>query len=257
MFARLGHLVTRRPLWVVAAWILVAGTLAAAAMTGFGGTPLFQKLETDQPTVPGSDSEQVIDLLSESADGASVLLMVGGADLTTPEAVAATSETLTTAREEILALDGVSEVSDPYQHPLGPTQPEVAALVDEETGSYLVRVTLEADLADATVKEVEGDVEGHLAQLGKDLVADDLADETLLTSNSIMVREFNHQMESDLVRGESSLCRSRCSSWSSSSAEHSRPGCRSSGLSPRSAPGSAVSGACPTSWTWTPSSSMS
>ncbi|MBN8882531.1 MAG: MMPL family transporter [Salana multivorans] len=202
MFARLGRLVTRRPLWVLAAWVLIAGLLAAAAMTGLGGTPLFQKLETDQPTVPGSQSERVSELMRASADGASIVLMVEGADLADTDAVAATGDVLTATRDDLAALDGVAEVTDPYQHPLGPTQPEVAALVDTATGSFLVQVTLDADLPSDREKEVGGEVEERLTALGTELRDDDLATGSLITSSAILVREFNEQMESDLVRGE-------------------------------------------------------
>lgn len=202
MFVRLGHLVTRRPLWVLVVWVLVAGIAAGAAMTGLGGTPLFKKLETGEPTVPGSQSEQVSQLLQVSASGATTTLMVDGVDLTDADAVAATDAILDDARADLTAIDGVAEEADPYQHPLGPTAPEVAALVSEDGEAFLVTVTLENDLSDAREKAVGLEVEDRLVALGQELVDADLATDADVTSGAILIREFNHQMEQDLVRGE-------------------------------------------------------
>ncbi|MES6118797.1 MMPL family transporter, partial [Cutibacterium acnes] len=66
----------------------------------------------------------------------------------------------------------------------------------------LVTVTLESDLSDAREKAVGLEVEDRLVALGQELVDADLATDADVTSGAILIREFNHQRERDLGRGE-------------------------------------------------------
>ena len=76
VFTALGKAVTRQPIVIIVLWAILTGFAGTAAMTGFGDTPLFSKLETGQPTVPGSDSAKVDQFLYSEAAGVSASLMI-------------------------------------------------------------------------------------------------------------------------------------------------------------------------------------
>ncbi len=202
VFAFLGRLVTRHSLWVVAAWVAFAGIAGAAAMTGLGGTPLFSKLETGQPTIPGSDSAKVDNFIFSSSTGVATLLAVEGAELDDPDAVKSLHAKVSSYRARIATIHGVDEVQDPFQHPFGPLQPEVEMLVSEEQDAFLVRVVLSNKLGNETEDLAEARVERLLEDLGDEIVAADKAESATVTSASILMNAVNHQMEADLVRGE-------------------------------------------------------
>ncbi len=194
MFSFLGRLVTRWPTAVIAVWFLVAGLAGAAALTGLGGTPLFTKLETGQPSVPGTDSARVADLLLESASGATTTLLVDQTDPTAPKV----ATKLQSAAESLSKIDGVAQIA----MPIGADQAASAMLVSADQDAFLVRVTLDEGMSKKAETKAAKKVETQLADLGDELVEADLASEASVASTAMLTRAVNHQMEQDLIRGE-------------------------------------------------------
>lgn len=193
---------TRRPIWVVLTWVLLAAAAFALAMSPVGGAALFDKLETSEPTVPGSQSEQVSELLTDNSGGAITTLLVEGVDLEDQGSVEEIGEIVAPAREQLAQTPDVAEVLDPFQHPLGPTAPEVAALVSTDRDAFVVRVSLANDLDGSAEESAAATVASDLEKLGADLTDAGLASGTSVTSNELLVDAFNHYMEQDLIKGE-------------------------------------------------------
>lgn len=202
MFERLGRSVTHRPRFVVLGWIILAALAAALAMTPILGDPLFKKLETGEPGVPGSQSLQVSDLLRSSAGGSTTTLLVDGVDLADPAALASLNSVLDPARAELTGTDGVSAVVDPLVVADPSLDPRLAALVSTDADAFVMRVTLDGSLEGDAADEADSAVEATLLTLGEELLEQDLATQTTVSSNGIIIRAVNHQMEQDLIRGE-------------------------------------------------------
>ncbi len=202
MFARLGRTVTRRPRSLLILWILLALGAGGVAMTPVLGDPLFAKLESGDPAVPGSQSTRVQEILAGSGGGASTTLLVDDVDLADPTARTALEDLLTPARADLAALDGVAQVVDPLLVPDPTADPALAALVSTDGDAFVVRVTLDEDLSEDAVAAAESAVEEQLGVLAQDLVSADLASVATVSNPAIVMRAFNHQMEQDLIRGE-------------------------------------------------------
>ena len=202
MFERLGRFVTHRPRSVVFAWIILAALAAALAMTPILGDPLFKKLETGEPGVPGSQSLQVSELLRSSAGGSTTTLLVDGVDLTDPAEIARLNTVLDPARAELTGIEGVATVADPLVVSDPSVDPGLAALISTDADAFVLRVTLDGSLEGEASDDADSAIESSLRTLGEQLVEQDLATETTVSSNGIIIRAVNHQMEQDLIRGE-------------------------------------------------------
>ncbi len=81
MFARLGRLVTKHPVAILAVWGILVALTGAAALWGFGQGGLFQRMETSEYVIPGTDSEQVAHLTeTEDEAGPTSIIVVSGVD---------------------------------------------------------------------------------------------------------------------------------------------------------------------------------
>ena len=142
VFDSLGRLVARAPRRTILVWLVLTVVCAGVAFTGVTGETLFERLSTGNPSVPGSESAEAERILPEaSTAGPSLTLVVEGAsptELDLADAVAA-------AREELLAVEGVAGVIDPYLLPEGPTSPAAAPLVAKDGSGFLVVVDLDED----------------------------------------------------------------------------------------------------------------
>ncbi|WP_284250210.1 MMPL family transporter [Litorihabitans aurantiacus] len=202
MFARLGRTVTRRPRSLLVLWILLAIGAGGAAMTPVLGDPLFAKLETGDPGVPGSQSMQVQELLADAGDGASTTILVDDVDLADAGTRADLEAVLAPAREDLAAIDGVAQVVDPLLAPDPTADPALAVLVSTQGDAFVLRVTLEPGLAGDSLADAEDAVEDRLRTLAQDVTADGAAGSATVSNTSIIVSAVNHQMERDLIRGE-------------------------------------------------------
>lgn len=145
MFKSLGRAITRHPVAVTVAWIVLVALSSAAFLWGFGEGGLFQRMETSEYSVPGSESETVMHLVDHTDDssGDQALLVVTGVD-TDDEKVA------TFARDHRDLFDGnhVESVTDVF------TIDEAVAAAEKEAAEEMeAAIEEQTELALAPVAE--------------------------------------------------------------------------------------------------------
>ena len=87
MFAALGRFTTRRAWLVIIAWIIILAVAGSASLMGFGHGGLFQRMETSEYKVPGTDSTRVMELTQSTEETGPVgILVVTGVDVENPKA---------------------------------------------------------------------------------------------------------------------------------------------------------------------------
>lgn len=130
MLSALARTATRRPLTVVALWVIFL-------LLGFGlGTGVFGRLSDSVPEVPGTESEAAAQYLDRVApDGESVTAVVEGTDVSAPRV----RDQVERAVADVRRIDGVAAVPDPYTTP---------GLLAEDRRAVLVPVELDGGLDD-------------------------------------------------------------------------------------------------------------
>lgn len=114
MLAALARSIARRPLPIVIAWLILATLGFTVALGGFG-EGLFPRLTSGDPTVPG-EARDGQDILQDNAQtGGSLTLLVDGIEVSDPGLV----DPITSARDDLLDVDGVLRVLDPLAVPGG------------------------------------------------------------------------------------------------------------------------------------------
>ncbi|MFC5381789.1 MMPL family transporter [Aquipuribacter nitratireducens] len=192
MLGRLGGLVGHHPVVTLLLWLLVAVGGFGLATGTFGNESLFDRLTSGEPTVPG-DSRTAQGLLDERTDtGPAVTALLEGVDPADP----AVAELVGGAREDLLALDGVDAVVDPYV--FGPQDPRGQAFVGTGGESLAVVVT-------PTDAASEADAEALVERL-ETLVADTTAEVPGARGEvggvEQLVEAVTEQVEEDLRTGE-------------------------------------------------------
>lgn len=199
MFDSLGRLAARAPRTAIGVWLVLTVACLALAVVGVGGETLFERLSTGAPAVPGSESTRADEIIAENATGGpSLSLAVEGV----PVGTEGVTEPLEQAREDLMAIDGVALVIDPFALPEGPQSPAAAPLVADGGDGFLVVVELEEDLEDgaqdAALDEVADVLRGVPALL--EPVAPDASGQ--VGGVSLIVEEITDQVEEDLRTGE-------------------------------------------------------
>lgn len=201
MLAALARSVARHPVITLVGWVLVLVGAGGAALGAFGNEPLFSRLTTGAPEVPG-ESQTAQDLLADQGEtGESLTLLLEGVDPASPELAAALGE----AVADLQAMDGVTDVVAPLvppQAPAGTTPldvPELAPLVSEDQDAVLVTVTVDADLDGAAEDAALAEVRDRL-----EAVDDDLDGASgRVAGFTTLIDEITDQVRVDLTRGES------------------------------------------------------
>ncbi|MFZ5870433.1 MAG: MMPL family transporter [Actinomycetota bacterium] len=185
MLAALGRLVTRHPVAALLVWLGVVAGAGGAAFGLFGNEPLFSRLTSGEPNVPGEaqDGSRLLDDASDT--GPSLTLLLDGVDPASPQVVQA----LTAAVSDVQQIDGVATV-------VAPVAPELAQLATED--AVLVTATLTGDLTAAQEDDALAAVEERLARVD-DAVPGSRGRVGGVTT---LVDEITHQVEVDLRTGE-------------------------------------------------------
>ncbi len=200
MFSRLGTTAARRPLIIVLTWLVLAAAWFALAVVGVTGQGLFDRLHSGEPVVPGSESligREIVD--DEATTGETMTLLVSGLDLDDPETVADAQRALNALRPNVLGIEGVESVRDPFQLPDGLADPQAAPLVSTAGDGFVVSVTLEADLDPDVQSDAHDAVVDELDGLPEDIGANASG---VVSSNDLITESIVGQLESDLQRGE-------------------------------------------------------
>ena len=156
MFDSLGRAIAHAPKRTIAVWAVFAAACMALAVFGVGGETLFERLTTGAPSVPGSESATGQQLISDnSSAGPTLTLAVRGVDVSRSDV----SRPIAAARAELLGIDGVATVIDPYVVPDGPDSPAAAPLVAADGDGFLIVVELAPDLTEGAREATLGAVE--------------------------------------------------------------------------------------------------
>jgi len=171
-FARLGEAVARHPWWSIGAWVALVAVTLGAALIGFGGGSLFDRMANDAFRIAGEASDGQA-LLDPGVESSSVTLLVHGASLDSPELASGFADAAAASE----AIAGTVRATDPVgiiraaieaasaQLPPGAPAPTwtdvkpmladsgIGALLAEDERGALLTVTVEADGPDVAVDE--------------------------------------------------------------------------------------------------------
>ncbi|MET0866375.1 MAG: MMPL family transporter, partial [Nakamurella sp.] len=197
MLAALGRGIARRPGLIVVGWLIL--TIAAfAAATGVFGESLFARLEAGDATVSSESSEGRAILSSASTAGASLSLITQDADPNDPALV----EPITTARQDLLAIEGMATVVDPLIIPGGPAAPAAAGLIAKDRNGFLVSATLEPDLPEDIQDASLDATQQRLTELSTQIAQVIPGSSGQVGGGTLLFTAITGQVEKDLVRGE-------------------------------------------------------
>ncbi|MET7489449.1 MMPL family transporter [Streptomyces sp. NPDC005538] len=176
MLSTLARAATRRPLTVIAVWVLFL-------LLGFGlGTGVFGRLSDNVPEVPGTESELASQYLDRvDPVGETVTGVVGGVAVTDP-AVRAQVER---AVVEMRALAGVAAVPDPYT---------TGGLTSRDGRALLVPVTFKGGLSD--------DAEEHAMNAAADRIRQIDAPEVHVSGGPLLGTQIGERAQEDVKRAE-------------------------------------------------------
>jgi len=200
MLKALGRLTARHPLRFILVWLVtVLGSFALAL--GVFGDGLFDRLQSESPSVPTSESGIASDMVEEADDSPyTVNLVLWGLDLTDQAQMVDVGAALADVRRDLADIDGVAAVIDPFAFPTGPADPRAAPLLSTDADGFIVRVELEdgldeeaQDTARVAVEDRLGDVVGELGVEGAQGIVSNV---DLITASVI------DQTVEDLKRGE-------------------------------------------------------
>ncbi|MDR0990898.1 MAG: MMPL family transporter [Propionibacteriaceae bacterium] len=203
MFERSGRFISHHPIIVVIIWAAVAVAAGGVAIFGIGGPSIFSQLETNRPQVPGSDSQQAEDILTQSG-ASTVNLMVRQIDITEPATVQSAGALVAAARPELAALDYVSQINDPFQTPPAdwpPDQPYNGQYWSTNGDGFVISVELMPPADRAAEKAASAAVADRLDQLGADVTAA-VGGQFIVSSTDLVIAEMNDFMEAELFRAE-------------------------------------------------------
>ena len=199
MFDALGRLVVRSPRLVILVWAVLTAACYALAVVGVSGESLFERLQSGNPSVPGSPSAEADRILTENqTSGTTVSLAVSEVDPADTDLVDPVAE----AREDLLDIEGVLGVIDPFGVPGGPTGPAAATLVAEDGDGFLVVVEIDPDVSDEREDEALDAAVERLRALPAELADVQPGVTGQVGGTPLIVEEINEQVEEDLTTGE-------------------------------------------------------
>lgn len=195
---RLAGAVARHPGATVLVWVAAVAVALASALTGVGGTGLFERLHSGPLRVPGAESVEAYDRLDTgSTTGPRITLLVSGVDVRDPATAAALTGALRPIRSDLARHDGVAAVVHPFLAPLG-SDPAALALVSRVGDGFLLTVDLARD-ADGTD---EAAVVERLSQVPAQLREISPEADGVVSSADLITRAVTDQVAEDLKTGE-------------------------------------------------------
>ncbi len=194
---RWGRLAARRPWRFVVAWGLLTGVAFAVAVAGLGGGgSLFSRLHNSEPGVAGESNAGRAIITAADPEASSVMLTVDGVDVASP----AVAQAVVAATLDLMALDGVARVVNPYVLPQGPADPMAAMFLarSDPAHGFIVVTSLKPELDGAAEDRAEQRVRAAYASLATALPGS----RTTTGSGSELFTQITHQIEVDLRTGE-------------------------------------------------------
>ncbi len=152
MFRFLGRVSTRGAWGVIVSWLAVIAVAASAALLGFGHGGLFQRMETSEYSIPGSESALVTEYTGESSgSGSTSMLIISGVDTND----AAVKEFANNNRK-LLETENVESVIDAF------SIAQLRAEAEEEAEAQ-IKEEIESQIASALV-DVEAQIKAGADQ---------------------------------------------------------------------------------------------
>ncbi|WP_270887853.1 MMPL family transporter [Pedococcus sp. 5OH_020] len=196
--SRLGGALARRPLTVVATWLLLVAAGFATATGVLGGDSLFHRLHSGEPTVQG-ENLRGRDLIVHSGRSqlSTYTVRVDRVDLSERRTGAAALA----AAARIEKIPGVASVAVPFAFPRGLHDPRAAPLLKRgvaDSDGYVTVVTVAADLDALEHRRVETAVDAAMQPLVDALPQAQVSAGGLQS----LVAAITGQIEVDLRTGE-------------------------------------------------------
>lgn len=196
MMKRLGRHIAMHPYWVIASWLVVVVGAAALALGAFG-EGLFDRVKSEAPWIPNSESEIAINRIDAADDSPETIdLVVVGVDLADPAEVKGLMADFGDIRDQLEGLPGVAGVLDPFQSRQGLLDPAMAPLLSVDGDGFLVR----AELSDSITGADQAAIEDRLREIPAELGIDGASG--LVSSTALLTASVIDQVEQDLLRGE-------------------------------------------------------
>ena len=157
MFDRLGNAIARRPKFFVFGWVLLLIFGSVSALWGFGQGNIFQRMESSESMVPGSQSDAVIEKTSEESSVESAIVVITGVNADEVEAE------LEAFRTELEGIDGVEQVVDPIA-----IDAEFAAAASEAVDDAVSQALADnaaaiQEVSDAAIAQAEPQIQEAIA----------------------------------------------------------------------------------------------
>ncbi|MCL1923607.1 MAG: MMPL family transporter [Propionibacteriaceae bacterium] len=199
MFDMLGRSVTRHPVRAVIVWLFAFILACAGAFWGFGHDGLFARLHTPVSFVQGTESDEVNTLASRDADGVTILAVVEGLDF--PADAPQVMALMDTHRHLLSDVARVQSVFDPFQLP-DLSMPQAQGLMSDKSDGFIISITVDKDLTEKELKEVEAHLEDAVALLAQELNKDFTQTQIHIMSTTALSNSIMAQARDDLIRGE-------------------------------------------------------
>ncbi len=200
MLKALGRVCAHHPVRVILVWLVVTAGSFALAFGAFG-EGLFDRLATEQPEVPGSESAAANARINAADDSpTSVRLALTGLDLTDQAQMVDVGTVMVAVRDDLTAIDGVATVRDPFAFPAGPADPAAAPLLSTDADGFLVLVELEDGLTEGDETTARVAVEQRLGEVATDLDVTGVRGH--VSSDALLAASIIDQVETDLTKGE-------------------------------------------------------
>lgn len=201
---------------VLVTWLVVVVVMAGGALTGWGSTTLFDRLDpagAQTGTSQSGEGQEIISTLK--GDARTVSLLVTGVDISTPERQEAVAQALAPTHKNLTSLVGETNVLDPFVVPGMLAQPAAQALASTTLDGFLIVVTVDPDGEEVITPNSPGyqdytrQVDELVAKVDKRLsgVAGELAPlapqaRGIVSTDQRMQDALNDQVRADLVHGE-------------------------------------------------------
>jgi RND superfamily putative drug exporter len=191
---RLGHVISRHPWWVCAAWLAAFLLAVYSALIGGFGQGLFDRLSTGGGSVPGQSKTGTELIQRTMNDGPIVLLLLDDVSVTSKPLQAQLAE----ARRDVSRIPNVEATADPYARNRVLYDVDSIPYIADDQNAVLMTVTLRRGMSPEVQAETIHRVQDRLREVGPAVPGS----HAIVGGLETIVEEATHQAEVDLRTGE-------------------------------------------------------
>ena len=192
--------VTRHPVRVLLAWVVLVVVTVMGMSWGFGAGGLFERLTNPVSLVEGSESDTVYKDSSTDSNGAVIVGLIDG--VTLPQDMDTLAASMAAHRTRFTQISGVASEQDPFLFP-DVTSPTAQTYFSTNKDGFVMIIYLDAGLTGSAQKSAESAVDDAIDALQNDMRADLPNAQVRVISNTSMNNAVMTQIQSDMVHGES------------------------------------------------------